>query len=116
MKTFIILFTFMFFSVPAFAADVQMKWDAVSGATGYKIYMSTDMGDTWDNGVDVGMAQQNPTVPSERIYTYQNVPEDRMVLFKGSAYNANAETIRDWSGAWYDHRKKPLETPGLGIR
>ena len=87
-----------------FGADVPITWREVPEATGYKIYISTDCGQTWDAGLDVGMAGQDPDVPIQRTYTYTGVPENTLILFKGSAYNAEGEGIRDWSGAWYDHR------------
>lgn len=91
----------------SFAVDIPLKWDASIGATGYKIYKSEDMGVTWGTPVDVG----NVTT-----YTYLAVIETKMVLFRVSAYSANGESIRYWSGAWYDQRLKPIASPtGLGI-
>lgn len=102
MKTLLTILIFLCASV-AQAADVEMGWDEVTDATGYKIYMSTDQGASWDLGTDVGLAQQDPDNSQRRIYTYPNVPEDILILFMGSAYNANAETIKTWSGCWYNH-------------
>ncbi len=116
MKKLLCVLAIMLFPVSLWAADATLKWDEVPGAIGYKIYMSGDGGRIWDTGTDVGMATQDPNIPSMRNYLYQNIPEDRLVLFKASAYDANIESIREWSGAWYDHRKKPLMTPGLGIQ
>ena len=95
----LILFGFSF----GYAADVSLKWDASVGATGYKIYKSEDLGVTWSALVDVG----NVTT-----YTYLNIIETKMVLFKVSAYNSLGESVRHWSGAWYDHTKRPILTPG----
>jgi len=36
------------------AADVGLRWDAVTGATGYKVYMSLDNCATWLAPRDVG--------------------------------------------------------------
>ena len=58
---------------------------------------------TWDVGIDVG----NVTT-----YTYQGVREDISVDFRVSAYNTGGETIRLWSGAWYDHTLRPVDDPG----
>ena len=89
------------------AADVALKWDASSGATGYKIQKSLDLGVTWLPAVDVG---------NVLTFTYTNVEENVLVLFRASAYNANGEAIRTWSGAWFDQRKKPVSAAsGLGI-
>lgn len=88
------------------AADVDLKWDASAGATGYKIQKSLDLGVTWLPAIDVG----NVTT-----YKYTNVEENVLVLFRASAYNANGEAIRTWSGAWFDQRKKPISAAsGLG--
>jgi len=95
---------FLGIAVSSFAADVEMGWNEVADATGYKVYMSLDQGQTWEQPVDVGMAQQDPDNPLRRVYTYTDVPEDRLILFKGSAYNDDGESIREWSGAWYDYR------------
>lgn len=86
-----------------FAADVNLEWDASDGATGYNIYKSLDNGVTWDAGVDIGVGT---------TYTYTNVEETGLVLFRVSAYNATGEAIRYWSGAWYDHTKMPPDDPG----
>jgi hypothetical protein len=107
-EVFMILVLFFAFVNFASAADVPLKWDASNGATGYKIQKSLDLGVTWLTGVDVG----NVTT-----YTYTGVEENILVLFRASAYNANGESIRTWSGAWYDHRKKPiLPASGMGIQ
>lgn len=91
----------------AHAADVPLKWDPAQGATGYKIYLSQDQGVTWSTPLDVG----NVTA-----FTYTGAPEDKLLLFRSSAYNEGGEAVRTWSGAWYDHRKKPLTPPtGQGI-
>jgi hypothetical protein len=92
----------------ALAVDVDLKWDASAGATGYKIQKSVDLGATWSAAIDVG----NVTT-----YKYTNVEENVVVLFRASAYNANGESIRTWSGAWFDSRKKPVSSPsGQGVQ
>jgi hypothetical protein len=104
---FVVLF-FLIMVSPGFAADVTLKWDASAGATGYKIQKSVDLGVTWSAAVDVG----NVTT-----YTYSSVEENVLVIFRASAYNAVGESIRTWSGAWFDSRKKPVSAPsGQGIQ
>ena len=85
------------------AADVALKWDASDGATGYKIYKSLDLRATWDAGVDVG---------SITTYVYTGIREDGPVDFRVSAYNATGESVRYWSGAWYDKTFMPPDDPG----
>jgi hypothetical protein len=103
-----LVLVFIFMVSPGFAADVTLKWDPSAGATGYKIQKSVDLGVIWSAPVDVG----NVTT-----YTYLNVEENALVIFRASAYNAAGESIRSWSGAWFDARKKPVSAPsGQGIQ
>lgn len=107
-KIFLVVLIFSLIGSPGFAAEVTLKWDPSEGATGYKIQKSVDIGVTWSPGVDVG----NVTT-----YTYSNVEENVFVIFRASAYNAVGESIRTWSGAWFDSRKKPVSAPsGQGIQ
>lgn len=93
----LILILILSVAVPCFAADVTLDWDSVDGATGYKIQMSTDMGITWGAPIDVGVTKP---------FVYTNVPEDRLIMFRASAYNAVVESINKYAGVWYDHRQK----------
>jgi len=89
------------------AADVTLKWEASSDATGYMIYKSLDTGATWDAGVDVGNVTE---------YSYTGVEETGLVMFRVSAYNAFGEAISFWSGAWYNKLwMPPLSAQGLGV-
>jgi len=102
-KILAILAVGLFAGTTAFAADVNLIWDASNGATGYRIYKSEDNRATWDAGIDVG----NVTT-----YTYTGVREDGPVDFRVSAYNDAGEAIRYWSGAWYDKTLMPPNDPG----
>ena len=108
MKTLMaIIFSLLLVSV-SYAGDVNLKWDVATGVTGYKVYMSTDAGATWLAPKDVGLVL---------TYIYTGVVEDRLVLFKVSAYNAVGESITHWAGAWYDGRKKPPQfAVNLGVQ
>ncbi len=107
-KILFLTMVFVFLSYPVLAADVDLKWDLSPGATGYKIQRSVDLGVTWLTAVDVG---------NVLTYRYLNVEENVLVLFRATAYNANGESIRTWSGAWFDQRKKPVSSPsGQGIQ
>ena len=102
-----IIILFLTLTVPVFAADINLRWDPVVGAAGYKIYKSLDLGVTWSPGMDVGNITTSAVL---------NVEENILVLFRVSAYNSIEEAIRTEYGAWYDHRKKPIPKPsGLGI-
>ena len=104
---YIISILVMFVSL-ACAANVDLAWNSVQDADGYKLYMSQDSGLTWDTGVDVG---------DVTIYTYQNVPDVGLVLFRVGAYNENGETLRSWSGAWWNSEwQPPTPAGGLGVQ
>lgn len=104
--TMFIIFAVLFWFTPSKAADVTLDWDAVPGATGYKIQMSTDMGVTWSAPVDAG---------TTKPYVYVNVPEDRLIMFRASAYNTAAEAINKYAGVWYDHRQKLLCPTAMSV-
>lgn len=109
MKRFILL-VLIYLIMPAlvFAVDVDLKWDASIGATGYKVYKSEDIGVTWGTPIDVG---------NVLVYKYLSVIETKMVLFRVSAYNTVGESIRSWSGAFYNYLWKTTSPPtGTGIQ
>jgi hypothetical protein len=109
MKRFLLVLAMVLMASWAFAADVNLKWDAVTGATGYKIYMSLDNCATWLAPKDVG---------NVITYTYVGVSDTVLVHFKVSAYKAGGvETVTNFMGAWWDTRLMPLGTPvSLGIK
>jgi nitrogen fixation protein FixH len=80
------------FPTLALAADVTMTWEASTGATGYKIQVSSDAGTTWGEVRDAG----NVTA-----YTWLAAPATGLHLFRVSAYNSSGEAIRTHSGVWY---------------
>ncbi len=88
------------------AADVKLRWDPVSGADSYHLYASEDTGANW---VEVGSVAGDTTRT-----TITGVREDALVLVRVSAKSSKGEAVRTWSGAWYDHRLRPLSTPGGG--
>ncbi len=98
---------------PVFAVDVTLKWESGDARTqGYKVYQSVDGMVTWTLVADVG----NVTA-----YTVTNIPVDKTVYFKTSAYmtvnGVQVETIRHWSGAWHDERLKPVNpSSGTGVQ
>ena len=94
--------------VPTFAADVTLSWDAIEGADGYKLYMSTDGRQTWGPqfGVDVG---------DVTTYTWVGVPEDGIVYFRAASYQMT-ETVRLNAGAWFDGTQPISGAPGVGVQ
>jgi len=106
-KMLAVLAMVLMFTGTAFAADVQLKWDASADATGYIVYKSLDNGATWDAGIDVGNVTE---------YICTGVEEDCLVLFRVGAYNTSGEGISYWSGAWYNKLwMPPLSAQGLGV-
>ncbi len=108
-KILIVLTMMLLISSICFAADVNLRWDAVAGATGYKIYMSLDNCATWLASKDVG---------NVLTYTYVGVSDTVLVHFKVSAYKVGGiETLSNFMGAWWDSRLMPLGNPvGLGVK
>ena len=108
-KILLLAVALVFISTLSFAADVYLKWDAVTGATGYKVYMSVDNCATWLAPKDVG---------NVLLYTYVGVPDTALIHFKISAYKAGGvETVTNHFGAWWDSRLMPLGNPvNLGIK
>jgi len=102
---FVVLFMFSMVGVSQ-AVDVDLKWDPVPEASGYRVYQSNDMGATWV------YATNPPATVTTTTLRIVNVPEDRMVFFRVSSVKGEAEAVRFWSGAWYDHRNKPVLAPG----
>lgn len=102
----IIIMFFVLFASIAYSADVTLTWDASDGAIGYKVYISVDNGVTWTEARDV---------ENILICTLTNVPDKGLLLFKVSAYNANGEAVRDWSGAWFNGDWKLDSAGGVGI-
>lgn len=104
----VLVFVLFLWVGAAFAADVINEWAASAGATGYKIYKSEDLGVTWSAPVDVGNVVS---------YTWVGVVDTRLVLFRVSAYNASGETVRYWSGTFWNSLWKPVSAASsLGIR
>jgi len=93
--------------LPCYGADFDMKWDSVEGATGYVIYISTDYGETWDEGTDVGNVTE---------YTYEDVPCCGLSLFVVSAYNDYVESGLLWSGCFCNPQWKLGFPSGLGAK
>jgi len=60
MKTLLTALAILLTTATCYTADVKLAWeDPSQNATGYRVYMSTDRGQTWDAGVDVGNTTTN---------------------------------------------------------
>jgi len=105
---FLVGFILVFSVGIAQAEDVTLAWDASKGATGYKLYKSVDLGITWTEPIDVGLVTE---------YTYKDVEETGLILFRASAYNAQGEAIAYDAGAWYNFLwRLPESAGGLGVK
>ena len=91
-------------AVPAHAGQITLSWTASAGAIGYRLYQSTDYGNTWLLVADLN-SQSLPTS------TPIDAPDGQLVPFRVSAYDANSETMQYIEGAWYDSALLP-GTPG----
>ena len=104
-------------AVPAHAGHINLSWNASAGATGYRVYESTDYGNTWLLVADLS-SQPLPTS------TPMDAPEGQLVLYRVAAYNASTEVVQYIEGAWYDSALLPgtpaalpsLATQGLGAQ
>ena len=107
-KLFGILFMILLFAGMAQAADITLKWDAQTDATGFKIYRSLDSGVTWEVVQTVGAVTQ---------VTLNGQPDTGLVMFRAAATNASGEEIRYEAGVWYNGSWKPPADPtGTGIQ
>ena len=100
---FIVLLAIVFVAAPVWAADINLRWDAVTDATGYRMYRSVDSGVTWTMVQEVG---------DVTTVALTGQPDTGIVLYRVAAFNANGEAIRSWSGAWYNNEWKPPADPG----
>lgn len=102
-----VLFVLLLVS-PVVGADVNLAWDAAPGATGYKVYASTDLGITWSIARDAG---------NKLFYLWLGATDTGLTLFRVSAYNSQGESLRTESGAWYNGSwVLPTASKGLGIK
>lgn len=75
----------------AHADSVTLKWDQVIGATMYNVYISTDLGVTWQKAGSSTL----PTLPLM-------IDGTKLLLFRVTAVAAAGESIPDYRGAWYN--------------
>jgi hypothetical protein len=91
------------------AASKIITWDAQTDANGFQIYQSVDTGVTWTFVKTIA----DPTATSTTV----TAPDSGLVLYRVSAYDSNAESIKYESGAWYNGDWLPLQAPtNIGIQ
>lgn len=114
MRYLLLLWVGIVFADAVWAVDVPMSWSPVVGAAGYAIERSIDSGATWEGSQDTSNTATPDDDGGQSVkYTYADCPEDAFVVFRVMSVSSGGnEFVRTWSGAWYDHRLKPLNTPG----
>lgn len=104
----IVLLLILMVATVAHAADITLTWEKIAGAVGYRIYISDDFGATWSILTDAG---------DTNTITIKSIADDKFLLFRIGAYAKYGETVRYFSGAWYNGAWKPLDiVKNLGIR
>ena len=98
----------MFWPLSSYGADFTLKWDTSAGAVGYRIYRSEDGGANWTELPRADYATTEETLSGE--------VEDKMIIYRVSAYNGQGDAINYNSGAWFNGLWSPPATPmGVGI-
>lgn len=91
------------------AADKMVAWDPVPSASGYRISISTDNGNTWTQVADVPATETQATV---------TIPDSGITLIRASSYNNIGEAIGTTNGVWFNpdwqisSAPAALRTPG----
>jgi hypothetical protein len=93
------------------AADVNLKWDPVPQATGYVVYRTSTIVGQCDGSVAATWSTSGQDVGESTEVILAGVSDNELVLFRVSAYDANSEVVRAWSGAWYNGIWAPLPSP-----
>ena len=89
----------VFFTTPCLADDVTLKWDAASGTSTYRVYLSTDNCATWDAGTDTGVL--TPDANNEVTYVYTGVTDTVPVQFMVVTLVNGLPGAPINAGAWY---------------
>lgn len=104
----VFLSVFIFLTAPTFSADLNLAWDPSDGTTGYRVQISTDLEATWGETRDAG---------SNTTFTWTGAPDDKLILFRAIAYNAQGEAVNYTKGAWYNGTwNPPASAKGLGLK
>ena len=90
------------------AAEVTLSWDEQVG-TSFRIYRSTDLGETWTMVRETGHVNE---------CTLEDQPDTGIVLYRIGAFNAIGESVRYTAGAWAwpDAPSPPSDPTGAGVQ
>jgi len=97
----------LFLSLPTFALaeEVKIQWRVANGATGYKVAMSTNAGESWEER-DAGTVLSNCDglgVETDCAnFTWVDAPSTGLVIFRVGAYNQTGEAWQMKNGAWFN--------------
>lgn len=107
-RTLLALAIILCLGTSSLAADLNLAWDPSDDATGYKVQISTDLGDTWSEPRDAG---------NSVTFTWTGAPDTGLVLFRASAHNAQGEATNYKKGAWYrGDWGAPAPASALGLK
>ena len=90
----------------ASSAELTLAWDPVAGAETYRLYQSTDSGETWATVVSVA-------APTTQVII--SVADDRVILLRISAIDARGESMRWEYGVFYHGGWRRTSPSGMGI-
>ena len=101
----ILQFLFLCSPLMLSAATVKVSWDPSTQATGYRVYMSTDQGASWN------LQAESPTLPIDVL----NVPDTGLVLLRACAVEqlGSGEVCRTETGFFYNGEWSPLTVENL---
>ena len=106
MKRFIMaILLIVFFAIPCIAADLEVKFPAVTGADGYKIYVATaaninpTTSATFNAPIDTGSL--TPDGNGDVTYIISGVTDTGLVIALYTAYIGQFESAPKPVGVWY---------------
>ncbi len=99
----------------AYSAEIDVEWQQVPSADGYKLQASEDFGATWTevpNLVWTPFLLGNREMASATITVADNI----LVLVRAAAYDSQSTTWKFKSGVFYNSAWGPIPSPpGLGV-
>ncbi len=100
----------------AYSADVEINWEQVPNADGYKLETSEDLGATWNEVPNLvwtpytegGIARGKSTI---------TIPDNILILIRAGSYDSRMTAWRYEFGVFYNSAWKPLLAPtGIGAK
>ena len=101
-KIFMIIITFLFLASMTYAVEKTVEWDPVISADGYRVSISSDLGETW---------AQVSEVLAPVVIAVIDVPENQLILIRASAYNNISEEVNTYSGVWFNSTWRKISPP-----